>query len=104
MPRASTKNKEEKSTDLIAAEAAGKEALRMYCRYRQGRATEISNKTGILLSVLSKMANKSNHINLEAAVLIEAATEGELRADVLCPSRADVLAKLLALRSGEKAA
>lgn len=98
MPKPSINTREDKTPELIAAEAAGNEALRRYCRERQGRATELARKSGLLISVLSKMANKGRHINLEAAALIEVATDGELRAETLCPSRADTLQRLLDLR------
>lgn len=101
MPKSCTNNNVPKPPELEAAEQAGKEALRRYCRDRQGRAADIARKTAILPPVLSKMANKGTYINLEAAVLIEVATEGVLRAEVLCPARAGLLADLLALRAGE---
>lgn len=103
MPKSCTNNNVPKPPELVAAEAAGKEALRRYCRDRQGRAADIARKTDILPPVLSKMANQGTYINLEAAVLIEVATEGELRAEVLCPARADVLGDLLRLRARETA-
>lgn len=92
----------QKSPELVQAELAGKEALRKWFYSGVGRQAEVARRTGMFPGNLSKMARPDGYgIGLEAAVLIEVATEGDLRAEVLCPSRADVLAKLLALRAGE---
>lgn len=89
--------------ELQAAEVAGKEALRAWFRAGVGRQIETARRTGIAAGNLSRMASDpvGTPIGLEHAVLIEVASEGGLRAEVLCPSRADVLGRLLALRAGE---
>lgn len=82
--------------EQLAAEQAGKAALYNYCRGGIGRQKELAEETGILASILSRLALDPNKpINLEHAVLIDVATNGELPAEVLCPARADVLAKLI---------
>ena len=85
-------------------EMAGKEALYLYFRKYHGRQAELARATGIKTAVLSKMAGEPPYIiTLDAAMLIELATKGELRADVLCPSRAGLMANWLAARAQELA-
>jgi len=89
----------DQSPEQYEAEQAGKQALRDYCDAKRGRAAELARKTKILAPVLSKMVNNPMYsINLESAVMIELATEGALKVEVLCPARADVFSKLLARR------
>jgi DNA-binding transcriptional regulator YdaS (Cro superfamily) len=98
MPKSSTNNYMPKPPELVAAEEAGRMALRTYCRAEPGRAANIARYTGLLPAVLSRMANKDTHINLEAAVMIDVATDGAVRAEVLCPGRAELLGQFLRMR------
>lgn len=104
MPKSKTNYRTPKSPELIAAEQAGKEALRKYFYSGRARQKEMEEKTGMLSSALSRMANKDVHINLDAAVMMEVASCGELRAEVLCPERADVLREFLQLREADREA
>jgi hypothetical protein len=100
--RGSTANFIPKSPELVAAELAGKEAMRAYFAASRGRMAAVARATAINPPNLCKMAQRENYpIGLEFALLIEAATDGALRAAVLCPSRADLLAKFVALEAGE---
>lgn len=86
------------------AEQEGKRALHRYVREFHGRQAQLSRATGLHTVVLSKMANQPEYIiTLDAAMMMEVATEGELRADVLCPSRAELMEQFVALRSRELA-
>lgn len=86
------------------AERAGKMELYRHFREYHGCQAKLSRDTGIHIAVLSKMANQPEYIiTLDAALLMEVATAGKLRAEVLCPSRADLLAAFLALRTPETA-
>lgn len=99
MLKGSTNSYTPKTPEMAEREREGKLALRLYFRSEPGRQAELHSKTGILQSVLSKMANQETYtLNLDSAVLIEVATEGVLRAEVLCPTRAEVLGKFLQLR------
>jgi hypothetical protein len=83
-------------------EQIGKTALYRYFREYHGCQAKMSRDTGIHVGVLSKMASYPEYvITLDAAMMIEVATNGELRADVLCPSRADTLAQFLVIRTRE---
>ncbi len=80
-----------KSPELIRAETRGHQLLRDYCRVKVGVQADLVRKTGIYPATVSKMSNGKTPITLEAAIQFEVATGGALRADVLCPSRADLL-------------
>lgn len=96
-------NKTENGSEIVEIsdeDLQGKEVLRRYLRDRQGRQATVSQLTGISTPALSKMANMPEYrLSFEAAVLIELATEGELRTEQLCPSRAAVLNDLLRMRA-----
>ena len=101
--RGSTRDITARKHEFEQAEIDGKAKLRTWFRSGVGRQAETSRRTGIFPAILSKMANVPGYgIGFEYAVLIEVATEGAVPAHVLCPSRADALGKLLALRSGAK--
>lgn len=91
--------------EMTETDMQGKEILRRYLRDRQGRQATVARRSGISTPVLSKMANQADYrLNFEAAVLIEVATDGELKADQLCPARADALAGLLRVRGANQQA
>lgn len=99
MPKSSTGNNTPKTEEQIRAEQAGRQALRSWLKAETGRQARICHVSGILPAVMSRMANKTTHINLEAAILIEVATDGEVPAEVLCPSRAEVLKTMMRQRA-----
>lgn len=100
MPRNRIKT-EEKAPELVAAEAQASAMLRQYLRSLVGRNAAIARATGIYAPSLSRMGTGKHPITLDSAVLLEVASEGELRAELLCPSRADLIGKFLALRTSE---
>lgn len=82
------------------AEQAGKHTLYRYFREFHGCQAQLARATGIHTAVLSKMASLPEYvITLDAAMLMEVATDGELRAEVLCPSRAELIERFVALRA-----
>lgn len=81
-----------------AAQEAGQKALRNYFHGQIGRQKDVAISSGLYASMLSRMACGHAPINLEAAIALEVATKGELRAEVLCPSRADVLGRFISQR------
>lgn len=87
-----------KSPDLVAAEKAAQEALRKYFRRELGMQALIARQTGIAPPILSKLAKHGDGMSLEHAMRIEVATGGELRTEMLCPARADLLGQFLQLR------
>lgn len=89
-----------RSPALVKAEEAGQKALLSYFRSDFGLQAKVSRATGIVQVVLSRMANHADYpIAMEAAIKIEVATEGALKAETLCPSCADVLQKFVAART-----
>ena len=92
----------EKSPELIEQEEAGRALLNAYCRAKQGNQAKLSRKTDMLPAALSNMSNGKSDINIEAALRIDVATEGELPAEKLCPSRADLLGQFLKMRAADK--
>lgn len=90
-----------KSDELLQAEAEGQKLLYAFCRERHGNQAFLVRATNLLTATLSRMTNGETPINLEAALLLEAATKGALPADKLCPSRADLLAQFLQLRAAK---
>lgn len=88
-----------KPEELVQAEQAGQQLLYAYCRAKHGNQAFLMRTTGLITATLSRMQNGDTPINFEAAMLIEVATKGELPADKLCPSRADLVAQFLQLRS-----
>jgi DNA-binding transcriptional regulator YdaS (Cro superfamily) len=86
----------EKPADLVQAEQAANAALRTYFRRDVGVQASVARATGIKPPVLSRMSNQPGYpISLEQAILIEVATNGELQAPALCPSRATLLAQFM---------
>lgn len=105
MLKGSTNSRAPKTPEVESKEREGKLVLRAYLRAEPGRQMDMSQRTGILQSVLSKMANQESYaLNLDSAVLIEVATEGAIRAEVLCPTRAEVLGQFLQLREAGREA
>jgi DNA-binding transcriptional regulator YdaS (Cro superfamily) len=92
-------NTEPKSAELLAAEKAGQEALNEYCRRELGIQAELRRNTGIFASDLSRMCRGRKAISFENAVLLDLATNGELPAEVLCPSRAKLIQRLFLTRA-----
>lgn len=99
MPKSSIRNKIPKTEEELRAEKEGQQALRTWLKAETGRQARICKSSGILPAVMSRMANKDTHINLEAAILIEVASEGALPAEVLCPSRAEALKTMMRQRA-----
>lgn len=93
----------EKPAELLEAEKVGQEMLHRYCRAKQGNQAQLARATELLPATVSKMCSGMTAINLEAALLFEAATGGHLQADKLCPSRAELIAQILALRANKAA-
>jgi DNA-binding transcriptional regulator YdaS (Cro superfamily) len=83
------------SPEQLAAERAGREALHEYFQTRIGRQKATAETTGIEASILSRMARGHMPISLEYSIVLEVASKGALRAEVLCPSRADVLNRFM---------
>jgi len=84
------------------AEQAGKNALYRFYREYHGCQAQLSRDTGLSVPMLTKMARYPEYfITMEAAMLVEVASKGALRAEVLCPSRADLIGQFLALRATE---
>lgn len=79
----------------------GQAILHSYFRAGIGRQKETAAASGILASTLSSMAHGRIPITLESAVLIDVATEGAVRAQSLCPTRAEALNQFLRLHAGE---
>lgn len=89
------------STDpaIIEAEKEAQAKLHAYMRRRHGIQRELARNTGIKAAFLSKLSNKPNQvIAMETAILIELATDGELKAEDLCPARASVIRRFLEAR------
>lgn len=87
-----------KTPHLVEAEKSAQDTLRRYFRRELGTQAAISRQTGIAPPLLSRMSKNGAHITLEYALRIELATGGELRAEWLCPSRAELLDQFLKLR------
>lgn len=96
MKRAAKNGKSHVPTEL---ELAGKAAMRAYLDRTRGNYTRMARDTGISLAVISKMVNRPDYIiTLDAALMMELATDGELTVDVLCPSRAELVSDVFFLR------
>lgn len=100
MTKRGIENWMEKTDEQLAAEDAGREVLQKYCAER-GVQARICRRTNILPSALCRLIKGENQIHLEAALLIEMATDGEVRAEVLCPSRAPLLQAVMRQRSAQ---
>lgn len=91
-----------KPEELVQAEAAGKQLLYNFCRAKHGNQSLLIRTTGLLGPTVSRMANKPEApINLEAALLMDVATNGELPVEKLCPGRADLIAQFLQQRAAK---
>lgn len=84
-------NLDTKSPALVEAEERGRLALVAWCGKSRGRQAVLCRLTGIDKGAMSKMHGGEYAISLEIALILEVATCGELRAEVLCPSRAHLL-------------
>lgn len=91
------------SPEELAAARAGQAALHEFFQSRIGRQKDVAAASGIAASTLSSMARERAPITMEAAILIEVAAAGAVRAEVLCPSRANVIDKFLQLRAVSEA-
>lgn len=98
----------EKPAELLAKEEAARDALRKYCR-GHGKQVDLCRKTGIDQATISRLIsgkpskgtrNGTTTASLEQALLIEVHTAGQVRADVLCPSKAYLLRAALLMRYG----
>lgn len=90
---------------MAKAQKKARAALQNYFRSKSGLQIQVSRATGIAQAILSNMANRDDYpIAMEAAILIELATEGALKAEQLCPARADVIQRFLASREVSKEA
>lgn len=76
----------------------GQKALRTYFQGAIGRQKIIAESIGIYASMLSRMSCGHTAISLEVAIALDVATNGELRAEVLCPIQADVLQRFIRQR------
>lgn len=86
-----------KKPELQQAEQAAAEALHNYFYRGLGVQARMARATGINPSALSKMGY-GGPISLEQAMLIEVASNGELSAAMLCPSRAELIEKFLGIQ------
>lgn len=94
-----------KDVAMQRAEKKAQTMLYQYLRQRHGIQREVSKKSGIVAPMLSRLANREGQvIALEAAMRIEVATNGDLKAEQLCPSGADILKQFLELRAEVKEA
>lgn len=87
-----------KPAALVQAEQHASEALYNYFRGGHGVQARISRETGIEAPALSKMG-KGAPISFEHAILLDVATGSQLRAEMLCPSRADLLSRFMLTRA-----
>jgi hypothetical protein len=81
--------------EQVAAERAAQAILHEYFQSRIGRQKATAEASGIEASILSRMARGHMPISLEYSIALEVASNGALRAEVLCPSRADVLNRFM---------
>lgn len=100
MPKVGFENYMPKPREQAEAERAGREALRAYCDSRRGVQAALCRKTNILPSQLCRIISGKTVVTLEAALLLEVATEGAVPAESLCPSRAELMKQLIQLRTG----
>lgn len=87
-----------KSPELLQAEHEAAEALRNYFYRGLGVQAKMARDTGLNPAVLSKMGKGKGPISIEQAMLIEAASNGELLAEKLCPSRAELIQQVFQAR------
>jgi DNA-binding transcriptional regulator YdaS (Cro superfamily) len=89
----------EKSPDTLQAEQEAAEALTVYFERGLGHQAMLVRATGIPAPVLCKMGKGRYPVSLEQAMLIDLASNGELKAEQLCPSRAALLATFMLQRA-----
>lgn len=92
----------DKDPALAEKEREGQELLHRYTRARSGVQAELIRKTGMFPAVMSRMSNFKAPITLEAAIMLEVATDGELQAEKLCPGRAQLIASFRAPRAKQQ--
>jgi DNA-binding transcriptional regulator YdaS (Cro superfamily) len=90
-------NPVKKTADLVRAEEKGQKVLYEYCRAKAGVQANLVRATGIYPATISKMSNGKTPISMDAAILLEVATGGVLKAAILCPARAELFAQFKAL-------
>lgn len=90
----------DKAPAMLEAEERGRVLLVAWCGRKRGRQALLCRLTGIDKGAMSKMCAGEYAIGFEVAVILEVATCGELAAEKLCPSRADLLAAMLRQRYG----
>lgn len=100
MPRSGVDNTLIKTPAMLEADERGRLALVAYCGKRRGQQARLCMATGIDKGALSKMCGGGYGIGLEVALILEVATAGALKAEVLCPSRANLLSAMLRQRYG----
>lgn len=98
MPRYITP-KPPKPAELVKAEEEACAALREFFSRDLGLQAQMARDTGVSPAILSRMGKGRQCISIEHAMLIELASRGELRAEQLCPARADILGRFLLQRA-----
>lgn len=89
---------------LIKAQQRARDILRGYFRSDHGVQAQLARDTGIQASFLSSMAHDDDRpVSLENAILMDVATKGALKAEVLCPARADKIKQFIASRTKAEA-
>jgi DNA-binding transcriptional regulator YdaS (Cro superfamily) len=90
-----------KSQELQQAEQDAAKALAAYFRRDFGIQAQMARDTGLGAAVLSKMSKMRGPISMEQAILMDLASNGELAAEMLCPSRAKVISQFLLTRAAK---
>lgn len=90
---------EQQQHEQKAAERAAQEILHEYFQSRIGRQKATAQASGIDASILSRMARGHATISLENSIALEVASNGALKAEQLCPSRAEVLKRFINQRT-----
>jgi hypothetical protein len=85
------KNAVVKSKKLQQAESDGIAALHAWLKAKPGRAAMVAKRTDMNPATLTRLSQGKAPILMEAAILIELATDRALLAEVLCPSMRYVL-------------
>jgi hypothetical protein len=103
-PKGSIKKDRERDGALSVEEVAGKQFLHNWFCSGRARQAETARRSGIAAAALSKIARNAEYpVGLEYAILIEIATDGQVPAHILCPSRSEALERFVAMRSGNRA-
>lgn len=76
---------------LTPEEILGQLYLESWLESKTGRGAYLSRRTGMDVASISRMKNGFTRITLEAAILIELGTDRALKAEILCPSMAEVI-------------